>query len=183
MKKICLILLFFIVFGCANINLESRKPIKLDINMRVDVYQHVVEDVKSINDQIYGSENKDFNSLFFFENAYAFDLDKEIADAVSRRIERVSQFQEYSVKEYIGENKDSFLEVRGDVPGQIKDEVNSFVANENKDRNIICNGTAEKNKTDVATVRKVFFENDYKRAPLGYWFEVNKDGQYIWIKK
>ena len=75
------------------------------------------------------------------------------------------------------------MEVRENVPGQIKDEVNSFVANENKDRDIICSGTAEKNKTDAATVRKVFFENDYKRAPLGYWFEVNKDGQYMWMKK
>ena len=183
MKKIWLMLLFFVIFGCANVNLESRKPIKLDINMRVDVYQHIVGDVESINDQIYGSENKNFNSLFNLENAYAADVSQKVSDAVTRRRERVFQLQEYSVKGYIGENKDSFLEVRGNVPNQIKDKVNFFVVNENKDRDIIINGTAEKNKTDAAVVKKVFFADDYKRAPLGYWFEVNKDGRYVWIKK
>ncbi len=183
MKKMRVILLLFFILGCANVNIESRKPIKLDINMRVDVYQHVVGDVESINDQIYGSGNKKLNSLFLFENVYAADLSEETAGAVFRRRERVSELREYSAKGYIGENKNSFLEIRGEVPRDIKDKVIFFIREENKDRDIICGATAEKNKTDVSAVRKVFFENDYKRAPSGYWFEVYNEGSYIWIKK
>ena len=61
MRKIALLLLTIIAFGCAKVQVETTKPIKVDVNMRVDVYQHVVKDVESVNDQIYYTS---FKKLF-----------------------------------------------------------------------------------------------------------------------
>jgi len=182
MKKIGVILLAFFVISCAKISVETKEPIKVDIKMRVDIYQHVVKDVEDINDQIYGSSGKDFNSLFGFQEAYAADLSVGASEAISRRRERVGSIEAYFAKGYIGENKDALLELRG-VPGEDKAAVQGVISAENKDRGIIYKAIAEKNETDISSVRKASFESDYKRAPSGYWFQVSDGGGYTWKKK
>jgi len=184
MKKVIYILCIIILFGCAKVSVEATKPIKVDISMRVDIYQHVVKDVKSINDQIYGGE-KDFNAIFIFQNAYAADLSLEASQAISRRKARVSKIEEYFSKGYIGENRGALLQIRGDVPSNIKGEVQNLINDENKDRKIIYTETANKNEADVSQITKVFFQEDYKRAPKGYWFEVYNEanGQFNWVQK
>ncbi len=183
MKKIGIILLVLFVISCAKVSVETKKPIKVDINMRVDIYQHVVKDVEDINDQIYGSSGKDFNSLFGFEEAYAADLSKSASEAISRRKERVGSIEIYFAKGYIGENKDAFLEFRGGVSGEEKAAVKSMISAENKDREIIYKAIAQKNGTDISSVRKASFESDYRRAPSGYWFQIPDGRGYTWKKK
>lgn len=183
MKRIGIVILAVFAIGCAKLSLETVEPIKVDINMRVDVYQHVVEDVKSVNDQIYGGPEKNFNSLFSFGEAYAADLSGEMALAISRRKARVNIIEGYFTRGYIGENKDAFLELRGSVSSQERSRIRSVVSEENKDREVIYKATAQKNGTNVSAVRKVFFEGDYNRAPSGYWFQTPFGGRYTWKKK
>ncbi len=183
MKKISVIFLAFFLISCAKVSVETKKPIKVDINMRVDIYQHVVKDVEDINDQIYGSSGKDLNSLFGFEEAYAADLPAGASEAISRRRDRVGSIEAYFSKGYIGENKDALLELKGDVSGEEKAAVVKTISEENKDRKILYKAIAEKNGTDISSVQKASFESDYKRAPSGYWFQISDGGGYTWNKK
>ena len=185
MKRVLVVILGLILFGCAKVSVETAKPIKVDINMRVDIYQHVVEDVESINDEIYGSQEKKINSIFMIQSAYAADLSEDANDAISRRKARVAELDEYFAKNYIGENRDALLEIKDNVPSGLRGKLEDLITEENRDREIIYKATAQKNNTSVSQVRKVFFDSDYKRAPAGYYFEVYDSNQskYVWIRK
>jgi uncharacterized protein YdbL (DUF1318 family) len=180
MKKVGVVLLVMIIFGCAKVSVQTPEPIKVDINMRVDVYQHVVKDVESINDQIYGPQNKELNSLFGLGTAYAQDLSAQASEAIARRRSRVSKIEEYFSKGYIGENRKALLEIVGDVPADIKSQVKDVINQENKDRDILYQEIANKNNTDISGIREVSFKEDYERAPSGYWFQT---GSGKWAKK
>ena len=186
MKKIIAIFCVMAIFGCAKIKLETAKPIKVDINMRVDVYQHVVKDVEAVEGQIYSNNIKQMNAIFTLQSVYAANYSSHIELAIQRRKMRLSTIERYLAKEYIGENRDAHLEIIGvNIPKEIKEEVKSLIEEENRDREIIYKAIAEKNGVSVSETRKVFFKDHYNRAPSGYWFEVysKRKGGYIWIKK
>ncbi|MDD5729736.1 MAG: hypothetical protein PHN57_01210, partial [Candidatus Omnitrophica bacterium] len=49
-----------LVLGCARVRVEAPKePIKVDISMRLDIYQHVTKDINDIENIVTGSEGKD----------------------------------------------------------------------------------------------------------------------------
>lgn len=184
MKKVWIVLVVIIALGCAKVSVETKEPIKVDINMRVDVYQHVVNDVESINDQIYGSGEKQLNAIFSIGVAYAEDFSADVSAAISRRKSRGKTIESYLAKGYIGENRNALLQLMGQAPADKRDSINKMVNEENSDRNAIYSAVAKKNETSQKEVRKVFFEDDYKRAPSGSWFEVYKDNTtYIWVRK
>ncbi|MEM7816651.1 MAG: DUF1318 domain-containing protein [Candidatus Aenigmatarchaeota archaeon] len=184
MKKLFIFIL--VILGCAKVSLQTSQPIKVDINMRVDVYQHVVKDVESIEDEIYSSKNKQFNFIFGLKTVYAQDYSFEVSSAIERRKQRISKIEEYFRKGYIGEDKDAYLVILAkDLDDGLKNEIESIIEEENKDRDIIYQATAKKNNVDITEVRKVFFEDHYRRAENGWWFEVynSKEKIYKWIKK
>jgi len=175
MKKVGLFCFLILILGCARLSVESTKPIQVDINMRVDIYQHVVKDVEDINEQIYGPDQKSLNFLFGTASAYAADDSGNLQGAIARRKERLSAVEEYFAKGYVGENAQALLELRPSAPETITDTVEA----ENADRLTIYKATAAKNGTDLANVQKVFFQKDYERAVAGYWFQT-QDG---WVQK
>ncbi len=179
MKRVGVCLLALIIFGCAKVSVETKKPIKVDINMRIDVYQHVVKDVESINDEIYGSKEKKLNAIFDFAKVYASDLTLEVQEAIARRKLRAFQVEEYFNNGYIGENRQALLEVRPNAPA----DASNLASEENADREIIYRYTAEKNGVDILEAEKVFFQDDYSRAPAGWWFELPQGDSYIWREK
>jgi len=187
MMKVAIACLIFMALGCARVNLQTEKPLKVDISMRVDVYQHVAKDVASIEDQIYGAKKEQkLNALFTMETAYAQDYSGEVTAAIERRKERTSRIEEYVNQGYIGENRDSLLAVmEQNVPANLKEEVTVLVQEENKDRAIIYQATAQKNGADISSVRKAFFNDHYQRAGSGAWFEVYDEakGAYNWVRK
>ena len=183
MKKLSVIILAVFIISCAKVNVETAKPLKVDINMRVDVYQHVVKDIEDINDQIYGGSEKDFNSLFGFKEACAADSSQEMSEAISRRKERARIIEEYFAQGYLGENKEAFLEIRGDLSAEEIILIEDIISKENKDREILYKAIAEKNGASVSSVQKASFESDYKRASSGYWFQVSNGSGYSWKKK
>jgi len=183
MKKIAVIFLVLIVFGCARVSVQTPEPIKVDIKMRVDVYQHVVKEVESIEDQVYGPEEKNFNAIFGISKVYAAQCEGCMSAAIARRKERAAKVEEYLSKGYVGINKDAFLTIIKEPPSQIRKDIEAVVSNENSDRRIIYREMAEKNDVPLSEMKKVFFQANYKRASSGYWFQVYKDGRYKWIKK
>lgn len=183
MRNIWFVVAFIAVIACAKVSVETKEPIKVDVNMRVDIYQHVVEDVQSINDQIYGGDEKKFNSLFFIQAAYAQDVSGDLQAAISRRKSRFKEIEHYFVMGYIGENRKALLEIRAEIPTQERARVAKTLQEENSDRDIIYKATAQKNGVDVDEIRKVFYEDDYKRALSGFLFEVMQSGRYVWVER
>jgi len=185
MKKVFFILSAIALISCAKVNLQTSQPLKVDINMRVDVYQHVVKDVESIQDQIYGSTQKQINAILFMNEAYAQEYSADVSAAVERRKGRIDAIDKYFAKGYIGENKDAYLEfiAKENILTDLKNAVESAIAEENADRSTIYKAIAQKNGVDVKDTAKVFFDDDYKRAPNGYWFEVYEGGRYTWKQK
>ncbi len=60
MKRFWIILVVLVAFfGCARVRVEAPKdPIKLDISMRLDIYQHVAKDIDAIENIVSGKEQK-----------------------------------------------------------------------------------------------------------------------------
>jgi uncharacterized protein YdbL (DUF1318 family) len=186
MRRVFFVLSILIMFGCAKVNLQTSKPIKVDISMRVDVYQHVAKDVESIQDQIYGKSEKQMNAILFLESVYAEDNSSQLNSAIEARKARKDKISDYFNKGYIGENKDAYLEIIAkDLPSGLKSEIETVLQGENSDRDIIYQATAQKNGAGILEVRKIFFDDDYKRASSGFWFQVysEKEGRYTWLRK
>ena len=199
MKKIFIVLVALAVISCARLSLRTQEPIKVDINMRIDVYQHVVEDVESIEDEVYeeGPEQSDGNQVYeeeakqsnlFFGSglAYAAERPSGRDGAIKRRRMRIARLNTYFIKGYVGENREAHLEMRvEDLPAELEREIKSTIKEENRDREKIYRAVAKKRGADVSEVRKVFFQDHYKRAPAGSWFEVQdkEKARYIWKKK
>src|SRR3989338_2999357 len=98
MKKEILFLLagLILIFGCARVRVEvPKEPVKIDISMRLDIYQHVQKDIDDIESIVSGSKEKhkpkDNHSLrnFFIGSAYAQEgLSPEVEEAALRRKDR-----------------------------------------------------------------------------------------------
>jgi uncharacterized protein YdbL (DUF1318 family) len=183
MRQMSLLIVLLMVFGCAKVSVETKEPIKVDINMRVDVYQHIVKEADSINDQIYGDDDQSFNIHFFLQEACAADSSAQVQEAITRRKARAKKIKEFFKSGYIGENRNAYLEARGDVPADVSAEVQKAVGEENRDRKIIYEAQAAENDVSVSEVQKIFFKDDYERAPSGYWFEIKRGGSYTWAQK
>ncbi|MDD4954817.1 MAG: DUF1318 domain-containing protein [Candidatus Omnitrophica bacterium] len=175
MKKVFFVLMAVALISCAKVNLQTSQPLKVDINMRVDVYQHVAKDVESIQDQIYGSDQKQINAILFMSEAYAQDYSQDVSAAIERRKARRDTIEKYFAKGYIGENKEGYLQyiTKDNILSDLKSSIESAIAEENADRTAIYKAIAQKNGVSVSETAKVFFDDDYKRAPSGYWFEVS----------
>ncbi len=172
MKKILWVFLVIVAISCAKVNLQTAQPLKVDINMRVDVYQHVAADVASVQDQIYGSTQKQINFLNFTQEAYAQTQSPEVTAAIERRKDRRNTIEDYFSKGFIGETSNAYLEaIAKDIPENLKSTIANTISEENNDRRIIYKSIAAKNGVDIAQTEKIFFDDDYKRAPAGYWFQ------------
>ena len=188
-KAVGVILVVFFSLGCARVEHSIKEPIKVDpikvdISLRVDVYQHVAEEAKSIEEQIFQSDDgAQFFNIFAVREAYAAD---PVQEAIERRKVRVTEIEYYFQKEFIGENHRGYLEM---MPTQMlpetKKKILDLIKEENKDRKTIYAHVAQKNGADIVNTEKIFFKDHYERAPKGYWFEVfdGAQGKYVWEQK
>jgi uncharacterized protein YdbL (DUF1318 family) len=165
--SIFLILSLFLAIGCATVSVKAPKdPIKVDISMRLDVYQHVQKDIDAIEDIVTGeAEDPGGQSMFrgMVGIAYAQELTPDMERAAKRRRARYSQLVSMERQGVIGENNMGLVVVRkpGDASaGRLVDE-------ENADRMVIYRGIAAKNNTSVESVQKVYAERLRNDAPAG----------------
>lgn len=186
-----LMLTFVVIsaWGCARIRVEAPKePIKVDVSMRLDIYQHIEKDIDKIESMVTGGEEKpqarDNQSLFrlLINEAYAEEgLGVEVEEAALRRKERRPQLVSLEENGVIGENKSGLVEIR--ISGQ-SDSAAALVQEENNDRMTIYRQVAEKNGSSVEDVQKLYAKRLQSDAPKGTPIEVIDDsGAYEWKLK
>ena len=190
MKKLFLIVAAAgVLFGCARVRVEAPKePIKVDIAMRLDIYQHVQKDIDAIENIVTGDQGavtkpSDKQSFlgFFLASAYAQEgMNPEVEQAALRRRDRLNELRALESKGVIGESKMGLVEARGSSAG-----VEQLISAENSDRMLIYKSVAAKNNTTVEEVQKLYAERLRNSAPSGTPLEVLNEasGLYEWKAK
>jgi uncharacterized protein len=170
------------LLGCARVSVQgSKEPIRLDISMRLDIYQHVKNDIDDIENMVSGPKDqakpKDKQSFlgYFIADAYAQEgLGPDVEQAAMRRKERRSELAGAESRGAIGENKSGMVEIRnGD--GSLQ----GLVSAENQDRTTIYRAVAQKNGAAIEDVQKLYAKRLQSDAPSGTPIE-GPDG---WAKK
>lgn len=189
MKILILLLTSVIVAaGCARVLVQAPKePIKVDISMRLDIYQHIEKDIDEIENIVSGSLDKPQSKAspiilnFYVKEAYADEgLSPQVEQAALRRRDRRSQLFSWEEKGVVGENKVGLAEVR--MLDQVNDTTQKLIEAENSDRMLIYQAVAVKNGTSVEEVQKLYAKRLHADSPSGTPIEVfNKaNGSYEW---
>lgn len=193
MKKVCVVVLLMalVTFGCARVRVEAPKePIRIDVSMRVDIYQHIQNDIDAIEDIVSGTGNEapstDQRSMldYFIGTAYAQEgLDPAVKAAALRRKERLLILYSLMGKGIIGENKAGLLTI---VDKAVSDtSVEKTVAQENSDRMLIYQALARSNNTALEEIQTLYASRLQNDAPPGASIEVfnGTRGVFEWKKK
>ena len=189
MKILILLLTSVIVAaGCARVLVQAPKePIKVDISMRLDIYQHIEKDIDEIENIVSGSSEKPQSKAspnilnFFVKEAYADEgLSPQVEQAALRRRDRRSQLFSWEEKGVVGENKVGLAEVR--ILDQVNDATQKLIEAENSDRMLIYQAVAVKNGTSVEEVQKLYAKRLHADSPSGTPIEVfnEANGSYEW---
>lgn len=188
---VAVVLSVIMALGCARVRVEAPKEaFKVDVSMRIDVYQHIQNDINAIEDIVSGSGGEvsatDQQSMlnFFLGTAYAQDeLDAAIKEAALRRKERLPELQSLMAQGIIGENKSGLLEIVG--TGAASSATEKIVDGENADRTTIYKELARKNNTSLEAIRGLYSSRLQEDVPPGTPMEVlNKaSGVYEWKNK
>lgn len=154
--------------GCSapTVNLATSDPIKVDIAMRLDVYQHA-------------------NNSAAKSPASSGSSASASADSPeSRRRSRMADIQNFKNSRLVGEGRDGLLSVRVDTVGDAGDYVRKTVAEENADRMALMKAMAEKSKRSLEDVQAEQSALWQKRSFKGELIEVaNPDGTFVWEAK
>lgn len=180
------------MLGCASVTVKTPKePIKVDITMRLDIYQHVQKDIEMIENMISGEKNKpdkvnnETKGGLFLKNAFAEEdlLLPEVEEAVLRRRLRIEDLNSFKKEGIIGENHLGLLEIR--KPEEASKELNDLVREENNDRLIIYKAIAKKNNITTEEVQRLYSERLQKDSPSGTPIELfnTSKGNYEWVIK
>ncbi len=149
--------------GCARVEVQAPKdPIKMDISMRLDVYQHVVKDIDQIESLVSGGSQKTAWAEFLVTTAYADDLDPRIEQAAASRRDRRSALLGLESQGALGENNLGLVVVRSQAAG-----ADALANDENSDRMVIYEALAQKNGTSVQEIQRVYAERLHRDAPSG----------------
>ena len=169
-NKFLIVCIMFVVVGCASVQVHAPKePIKVDISMRLDVYQHVQNDINAIEDIVTGaSQGKKVPGPVsmldhFVGTAYAQELSPDVEGAALRRNARYAELTSLEASGVIGENSAGLVVVRNSSGSSAEKIVNE----ENADRMLIYKAVAAKNGTSVSDVQKLYAERLQKTAPQG----------------
>ena len=168
--------------GCARVSVQgTEKPIKVDISMRLDVYQHIEKDVDSIENIVSGGKDKQSFLTYIMPNAYAQEgLAPEVEQAALRRKDRREALLSWQQKGVVGEDKSGLVEVRNTVNAD--ESVAPFLDAENADRMIIYKAIAQKNGSSVEEVQIIYAKRLQVDAPSGTPIEVvnGASGAFEW---
>lgn len=152
--------LFLTACAGPTVNLATPQPIKVDIAMRLDVYQHTKEASKKSTSVAMGT------------------------DPAEARRNRMADIQTFKNSRLVGEGRDALLAIRVETPGDYGDFIRKTVDAENADRMALMKSDAEKQKTSLPQIQTKQASLAAKLAFKGEWIEVVKDdGSSEWIQK
>ncbi|MFA5115512.1 MAG: DUF1318 domain-containing protein [Candidatus Omnitrophota bacterium] len=187
MRKLIIVIAGILVagLGCARVRVEGPKePIKVDISMRLDIYQHVAKELDDIESIVSGSKDKGSLLNFFVTDAYAQgSLSADIEKAALSRRDRRPELIALEQKGIVGENKSGLVQI---MPGSGADAAaNALVGQENNDRMAIYSSVAAKNGVSLDEVQKMNAKRLQSDAPSGTPVEAlnMQSGAYEWKVK
>lgn len=156
--------------------------------MRIDVYQHVAQQADLIENQIesQSAQTKPQSALWSLTGtAYAQEeLSPKIKGAVDSRKGRFSDLREWEAKGVIGENHKGFVELRDKTAaGGDLAKIQSIIANENKDRQVIYQDLAENNGISLEEAGIMYAPRIQQGAASGTPIEIDVNGKYQWTIK
>ena len=158
-------LLALAIVGCSlpPIKVETPEPLAVDINMRVDIYQHDGGAKDALRQAIPGE------SLGAIEK---------------RRRDRMEEIQTLKNNRLVGEDHEGLLALRNAPPGKYGRYVRETVRAENADRTAEMKAKADEEKKPLADVQKSLADLWRERAFPGEWIEVQaSDGSWTWVQK
>lgn len=171
LKIIGLSLALIALAGCTNgptINIGTKQPLKVDplkvdLNMRVDVYQHADATV---------------------QKRAAATQPAGVEDVQTRLRNRMGEVQVLKNNRLVGESHNGLLEIRNQPPGEFGEYVQRIVDAENKDRVAMMQDIAQKKNLTVEVVEGQQAELARNKSFSGEWIEVpQSDGTFVWKQK
>jgi hypothetical protein len=162
MKHAALLLAASLVLAACKtptVHLATPEPVKVDITMRLDVYQHGNEPEKT-------------------------DAPAMSNDPAKDRMNRLADIQTFKNSRLVGENASALLSIRVDTPGDYGDYIRKTVEAENADRMALMKSQATREKVPLPRIQKTQADLARKMAFKGEWIEIEKDnGTLEWIQK
>lgn len=149
--------------GCSSIPIDvgTKEPVKVDIAMKVDVYQHADP-----------SGPKKTAAL------------PPVTDVAKARRNRMGEIQILKNSRLVGENHAGALEVRTQPPGEYGDYVKATVDAENSDRARLLEKLAKEKNIPLSQAERQQAELFQKGAFAGEWVEVaDAEGKFAWKQK
>lgn len=161
-KTILIVLTAAALSGCKlpDVNIATPKPIEVNLNMRLDVYQ------------FSGDAPKDSEKA------------KTVAEANERMRNRQSEVQEMKNNRLVGEDHRGLLHLREVPGGKWGDRVKQAVQEENDDRTLLMRNEAEKSNRTLIEVQTEQWKLRTDKAFKGEYIEIagDKPGTFTWIQ-
>ncbi|MCM8781260.1 MAG: DUF1318 domain-containing protein [Candidatus Omnitrophica bacterium] len=189
MGRIIFIIFVILVLsiGCARIKVEAPKePIKVDITMRLDIYQHIQKDIDAIESIVKENKSQQQQSFlgYLIPTIYAQEeLSPQVQEAAIRRRDRTDALRQVQKQGIVGENKEGLVEIRKSSASDI--QLEELIRKENEDRMIIYQALAQKNSVAVEDIQRIYALRLQNDAPSGTPIEILEPstGKYIWKVK
>jgi hypothetical protein len=140
--------------------LTTPEPLKVDLNMRLDVYQYRGEDP--------GDKSET----------------RSLAEAVERQRNRMAEIQELKNNRIIGEDHRGLLSLRQVPAGDWGDYVKRTVEEENADRTLLMRNEARESNRQLHEVEREAWSQRTAQAFKGEWIEVpgTAEGTFEWVQ-
>lgn len=138
--------------GCKlpNVNLATSEPLKVDIKVDLNVYQHSSPE----------------------EAAKADAADEAVEQVQKRKYNRAAEIQELKNQRYVAETHRGVLLLRQQPAGTYGEYVKKVVEDENKDRMLLMTADAQKAKRELREVMEETYAAARASAHAGEWIEV-----------
>jgi hypothetical protein len=143
------------------VDLQSPEPIKVDVNMRLDVYQYK------------GDEPDKPNAA-----QASFD------EAQTRIRNRYAEIQTFKNNALVGEDHRGLLHLREKPAGEWGDRVEKEVNEENEDRTLVTRYKAKESNRAMHEIQEENWKHRTKNAFNGEWIEVpgDKPNTFKWVQ-
>lgn len=149
--------------GCKlpTLNVATPEPIKVDMDMRVNIYQYRGE-----------------------EGSKPDEAQVSYEEAVVRQRNRMAQVQTLKDNRFVGENHRGLLHLRGKPAGEWGRHVEETVSQENEDRGLLMRHQAKESNRALHEVEAEQWKLRIEKAFKGEWIEVpgDKPGTFQWIQ-
>ncbi len=138
------------------VRVATPEPLKVDVNMRVDIYQHATSDAPGNGPD---------------------------AEAQDRRRARMAEIQNLKNTRLVGENHHGLLSLVQAQSGEYGDYVRRTIEAENADRLALMKQLAAERRVPMADIETEQANLWRERAFPGEWIEMQVEGTWRWQQK